>query len=106
MNGRWLVLDELDQAIPVNDLSGCRREISAGLLADCGKALPFIEKAIFTREKEQIPFWNKFLQGYYDFSGISSDSFDQAIQTGSNGEANLTEDMQKRGIQLGTSVSM
>ena len=77
---------------------------SDGLLADCGKALPFIDKAIFTREKEQIPFWNKFLQGYYDFSGISSDSYDQAIQTGSNGETNLTEDMQKRGIQLGTSV--
>ena len=77
----------------------------AGLLADCGKQIPFIDKAVFTREKEQIPYWNKFLQGYYDFSGIASDSFDQAIQSGSGGEAALTEDMQQRGIRLSTSVA-
>ena len=51
-----------------------------GLLKDCGQVLPFIDKVVFTREKEQIPYWNKFLQGYYDASGISSDSFDQAVQ--------------------------
>ncbi|MCX8018265.1 MAG: ABC transporter substrate-binding protein, partial [Rhodocyclaceae bacterium] len=59
---------------------------AAGLLDDCGKPLPFIDKVVFTREKEQIPYWNKFLQGYYDASGISSDSFDQAVQVGSSGE--------------------
>ncbi|MFY9326416.1 MAG: ABC transporter substrate-binding protein [Georgfuchsia sp.] len=84
---------------------GEKGDREAGLLADCGKALPFIDKAVYTREKEQIPFWNKFLQGYYDFSGISSDSFDQAIQSGSSGEAALTEDMQQRGILLSTSVA-
>src|SRR5574343_461140 len=52
----------------------------AGLLADCGKPLPLLEQAVFTREKEAIPYWNKFLQGYYDASGISSDSFDQAVR--------------------------
>ena len=31
-------------------------------------------------EKESIPYWNKFLQGYYDASGISSDTFDQAVR--------------------------
>ena len=36
-----------------------------------GKPLPFVDQAIFTREKEAIPYWNKFLQGYYDASGIS-----------------------------------
>ena len=84
---------------------GEKGDREAGLLADCSKALPFIDKAVFTREKEQIPYWNKFLQGYYDFSGIASDSFDQAIQTGSSGEAALTEDMQRRGIRLSTSVA-
>ncbi len=77
----------------------------AGLLADCGKALPFIDKAVFTREKEQIPYWNKFLQGYYDASGISSDSFDQAVQVGGAGEVNLTDEMSARGIRLTTSVA-
>ena len=76
-----------------------------GLLADCGKPLPFIEKVVFTREKEQIPYWNKFLQGYYDASGIASDSFDQAVQVGSGGEISLTPEMRKQGISLTTSVA-
>ena len=76
-----------------------------GLLADCGKVLPFIDKVIFTREKEQIPYWNKFLQGYYDASGISSDSFDQAVQVASGGEVTLTPEMRAQGIRLSTSVA-
>ncbi len=77
----------------------------AGLLRDCGKTMPFIDKVVFTREKEQIPYWNKFLQGYYDASGISSDSFDQAVQVGSGGEATITDAMREQGIVLTTSVS-
>lgn len=76
-----------------------------GLLKDCGKPLPFIEKVVFTREKEQIPYWNKFLQGYYDASGIASDSFDQAVQVGAGGEISLTPEMRKQGIRLTTSVA-
>lgn len=76
-----------------------------GLLDDCGKPLPFIDKAVFTREKEQIPYWNKFLQGYYDTSGIASDSFDQAVQVGAGGEISLTTDMREQGISLSTSVA-
>lgn len=76
-----------------------------GLLDDCGKPLPFIDKVVFTREKEQIPYWNKFLQGYYDASGISSDSFDQAVQVGAGGEVTLTPEMQDQGIRLSTSVA-
>jgi oligopeptide transport system substrate-binding protein len=74
-----------------------------GLLNDAGKALPFIDKVIFTLEKETIPRWTKFLQGYFDASGIASDSFDQAIQfTGGNAE--LTPSMLAKHIQLQTSV--
>ncbi len=77
-----------------------------GLLADAGKPLPFIDKVVFMLEKETIPYWTKFLQGYYDASGIASDSFDQAIQfTGSGGVA-LTPTMLEKGIQLQTSVAV
>ena len=38
----------------------------SGLLVDCGKSLPLIDKAVFSSEKESIPYWNKFLQAYYD----------------------------------------
>ncbi|MBY0575201.1 MAG: ABC transporter substrate-binding protein [Gallionellaceae bacterium] len=76
-----------------------------GLLADAGKPLPLIDRVVFSLEKETIPYWNKFLQGYYDASGISSDSFDQAVQVASGGEAVVTDEMQKQGITLATSVA-
>ncbi|MDQ5906635.1 MAG: peptide/nickel transport system substrate-binding protein [Pseudomonadota bacterium] len=76
----------------------------AGLLEDCGKTLPFIERAIFSREKEAIPYWNKFLQGWYDASGISSDSFDQAVRINVGGDVALTDEMLSKGIRLLTSV--
>jgi ABC-type transport system substrate-binding protein len=76
----------------------------AGLLADCGKPLPLLDQAVFTREKEAIPYWNKFLQGYYDASGISSDSFDQAVRVNVGGDVALTDEMQQKGIRLLTSV--
>lgn len=77
---------------------------AAGLLEDCGKPLPFVDQAVFTREKEAIPYWNKFLQGYYDASGISSDSFDQAVRVNVGGEVGLTDEMRDKGIRLLTSV--
>jgi ABC-type transport system substrate-binding protein len=70
------------------------------LLADAGKRLPFIQEVIYTLEKETVPLWNKFLQGYYDASGVSSDSFDQAIAIGSGGGMELTEEMQEKQIRF------
>ncbi len=80
-------------------------DTQAGLLADAGKPLPLIDKVIFSLEKETIPYWNKFLQGYYDASGISSDSFDQAVQMNVSGEAAVTDAMKAQGIRLSTAVS-
>jgi oligopeptide transport system substrate-binding protein len=77
---------------------------AAGLLDDCGKPLPLVDQAVFTREKEAIPYWNKFLQGYYDASGISSDSFDQAVRVNVGGDVALTDEMRDKGIRLLTSV--
>jgi oligopeptide transport system substrate-binding protein len=79
-------------------------DAAAGLLADAGKALPFIDKVVFSREKEGIPYWNKFLQGYYDTSGIGSDQFDQAVRVSIEGDTNVTAEMEEKGIRLSTSV--
>ena len=64
-----------------------------------------IDRIVFSREKEGIPYWNKFLQGYYDQSGISSDNFDQAVRVGIEGEAALTPEMEAKGVKLRTSVA-
>ncbi len=86
-------------------LQGEPEDVEAGLLRDAGKPLPLVHRAVYGLEKENIPYWNKFLQGYYDASGVTSDSFDQAIQINATGDVQLTELMQEKGIQLETAVA-
>ncbi|MCE5182598.1 MAG: ABC transporter substrate-binding protein [Betaproteobacteria bacterium] len=81
-------------------------DAAAGLLQDAGKPLPFVDRVVFSLEKEGIPYWNKFLQGYYDASGISSDSFDQAVRVATQGEADVTDLMKEKGIRLQTAVTV
>jgi len=90
------------EVYPAEGEAGDRQK---GLLEDAGKPLPFIDRVVFSLEKEQIPYWNKFLQGYYDASGIGSDTFDQAVQFSGQGDVTLSEDMQARGIRLQTSIA-
>ncbi len=79
---------------------GSEQDRVAGLLADAGRRLPLVDKLVFSLEKESIPYWNKFLQGYYDSSGIHSDSFDQVININPNGDFLLSDEMLTRGISL------
>ena len=83
---------------------GEKGDQASGLLQDAGNEMPFINKVIFSLEKESIPLWNKFLQGYYDASGINSDSFDQAIQVGGGGDFNLSKGMIEKNIELKTAI--
>jgi len=80
-------------------------DAAQGYLTDAGQKLPFIEKVVFTLEKETIPYWNKFLQGYYDASGLASDNFDQAVQFSGQGDAELTPEMKAKEIRLKTSIT-
>jgi ABC-type transport system substrate-binding protein len=75
-----------------------------GLLRDAGRPLPFADRIVFSLEKEVIPYWNKFLQGYYDTAGVTAESFDQVIRLGSQGDASLTDAMREKGLQLSAAV--
>ncbi len=75
-------------------------EAAQDLLADAGARLPFIDEIRFVLEKEDIPEWNKFLQGYYDSSAIAPDGFDQAVRFDAEGQPELTPLMEARNIQL------
>ncbi len=77
----------------------------AGLLADAGKALPFIDKVVFSLDKESIPRWNKFLQGYYDRSAVLPEGFDQAIRFTGEGDTEVSDAMKQKGIKLLASVA-
>lgn len=52
----------------------------AGLLDDCGKPTPFIDRIEFSLEKESVPLMGKFLQGYYDIPEIGRGDYGVAMQ--------------------------
>lgn len=79
-------------------------EGEARYLRHRGMRLPLVDKIILSIEKESIPRWNKFLQGYYDTSGIAESSFEQAIKLDKNGQPLLSNAMKKKGIRLQTSI--
>ncbi|MCR4346486.1 MAG: ABC transporter substrate-binding protein [Sulfuricaulis sp.] len=78
---------------------------AAGLLDDAGKRMPFIDKVVFSLDKESIPRWNKFLQGYYDRSAVLTEGFDQAIRFTGEGDTEVSDAMKQKGIRLLTSVA-
>jgi ABC-type transport system substrate-binding protein len=47
----------------------------AGLLADCGKTMPFIDTLVFNAEKEAVPLKAKFVQGYLDVPEIERSEY-------------------------------
>lgn len=81
---------------------GSGNDSDRGYLADAGKKLPFIDKAVFRYEKAATSQWSKFTQGYYDRSGdgnpnINTATFDQAFTVGPNG-VELTPELASRDI--------
>ena len=70
-----------------------------------GQVLPLLDQIIFQYEREAIPNWIKFNQGYYDTSGIPSDMLDAATTFNNSGELTLSADMQERGMNLHSSVT-
>ncbi|MGQ3892738.1 ABC transporter substrate-binding protein [Legionella sp. CNM-4043-24] len=75
-----------------------------GYTQHAGQRLPLISRAVYVLEKESIPRWNKFLQGYYDMSGIATDSYDQAIQLDAAGKPMLSDAMLAKGMRLSETI--
>lgn len=87
--------------------AGAPGDREAGLLADAGKRVPFIDRAVFRLEKAALPLWTKFLQGYYDRSGEvhgnTSRVFDRAFDVGPDG-LELADDLADHGITVSPDV--
>lgn len=60
--------------------------------------IPLLDRVVFSLERESIPAWDKFLQGYFDASGISEDNFNYAIASG--GGLQLSAPLRERGVKL------
>ena len=83
-------------------------DLAAGNLKDAGQPMPFIDRATFRLEKESLPQWSKFMQGWYDRSGddshnISSSNFDRAFVVSGDG-LELSQEMQDKGITVSTEI--
>lgn len=75
---------------------------AAGLLDPrwVGRPLPFLERVELRLEKETIPAFAKFLQGYYDVSGVLEESFDKVVHEGA-----LSPEMAALGMRLEKAVT-
>ena len=80
---------------------GAPHDTEAGLLpaAAAGRPLPFLDRVEMRYEKELIPSFTKFVQGWYDRSKIPKESFDQAARGGT-----LSPEMAAHGMRLERTV--
>jgi ABC-type oligopeptide transport system substrate-binding subunit len=86
---------------------GAPGDAEKGFLDDAGRRIPFIDTAVFRLEKEVLPLWTKFLQGYYDRSGETHGNtnsvFDQAFVVGPDG-LEMSEKIADHGITMSPDV--
>lgn len=66
----------------------------AGLLADAGKQLPFVDKAVLEVIVERQPAWLKFKAGELEMANIPKDFIPRELPGGK-----LSEELAKRGVQ-------
>ena len=84
---------------------GSAEDAAEGRLDCAGALLPLLDRVVFNYERESIPNWLKFQQGYYDHSGVPNDMFDSAVAMNpAGGELALSPAMAARGMKLASTV--
>ena len=76
---------------------GTAEDAEAGLLADAGKTLPFVDRIVFRIIEEDQPMWLLFMRGELDIAGIPKDNFSSAVDLASQ---RPKEEMTQRDIRL------
>jgi len=77
-------------------VEGSAADSAAGLLADAGKPLPFIDKAELYIYNETQPMWLNFLRGNLDRSSIPKDNYSQAVTP----SRSLRSEFAEKGIRM------
>jgi len=83
---------------------GAPGDEQAGLLADCGKPTPFLDRIEFSLEKESVPLMGKFLQGYYDIPEAGGGGYGVAMRVAADDSAEKAALYKDHGLQLLTST--
>jgi ABC-type oligopeptide transport system substrate-binding subunit len=97
-----LVRNELfrGEAYPTEGAPGDREK---GLLDDAGRTGPFIDELVYKYERESVPYWHKFLQGYYDAAGVINEAFDSTLHFSDAG-VSLADTLKEKDIRLDIEV--
>ena len=78
----------------------------AGLLADCGKTMPFVDTLIFTAEKEAVPLKAKFIQGYLDVPEIERPEYGIEFALDMADSDRVRKDYTEKGLKLPRTVDI
>jgi ABC-type transport system substrate-binding protein len=71
-----------------------------GLLDDCGKTVPFIDRIVFDNEKEKVPFKAKFVSGFYDIPEMERDDWGQQFLDDMTNSDEVRKLYTERGFQF------
>jgi ABC-type transport system substrate-binding protein len=83
---------------------GMPGDAEAGLLADCGKPLPFIDKLVFNTEKDKTPLRSKFVQGYLDVPEIERPDWGPDFMADANDSDAVKRRFDERGMRFPKSI--
>ena len=78
----------------------------AGLLADCGKAMPFIDTLVFNIEKEAVSLKSKFRQGFLDIPEIERPEYGIEYALDMEDSDEVKREYTDRGFKLPRSVDL
>ncbi len=72
----------------------------AGLLDDCGKKTPFVDRIVATVEREKVPQRGKFRQGYYDIEVFERTDTGMEYQVEMNDSERIRREYTEKEFQL------
>jgi ABC-type transport system substrate-binding protein len=76
----------------------------AGLLEDCGKALPFLDKLVFNVERDKTPLRSKFTQGFLDVPEIERNDWGTDFLADANDSDEVKKKFEERGMRFPKSI--
>ncbi|WP_322467609.1 ABC transporter substrate-binding protein [Azohydromonas lata] len=78
----------------------------AGLLDDCGKTMPFVDRIVSTNEREKLPHKAKFIQGYLDVPEIERPEWGIEFLSDMRDSADTRKLYEERGFNFPKSVDI
>ncbi len=75
-----------------------------GLLDDCGKPMPFLDKLVFSNEKDKTPLRSKFTQGFLDVPEIERNDWGTDFLADANDSDEVKRRFAQRGMRFPVSI--